>query len=146
LCPGFQERIDLMLDAYLRLKVDVQDIQGIRDDGVDVLLRYRADDQEHLIGLQIKSYAEIEAARRKKVEGSGSLIQLLKAQYVQATESARVETWYLVLCTNQAKHRNTIRSICSEFKNFSKAKVILPRNALSFYQLQPSELIALVTN
>jgi hypothetical protein len=40
LCPAFQEKVDEMLDAYMRHRTDVQDIQGPRDGGVDVLLRY----------------------------------------------------------------------------------------------------------
>ncbi len=77
LCPGFRERVDGVLDAYKSHRTDVHDIQGPRDEGVDVLLTY-AFDGEHRVGLQVKSFDEIEAWRTKRDK---EFVQRLKAQH-----------------------------------------------------------------
>jgi hypothetical protein len=70
----------------------------------------------------------------------------LKAQYSEAVENIGVNEWYLVLCTDHARHHNTIRAICSEFKTYRRAKVILPRSALSFYELDSLDIPCAITN
>lgn len=65
LCPKFADRIDAMLDVYKRHRTDVHDIQGVRDSGVDVLLQFKTeDDSLHKVGIQLKSFQEIEDARK----------------------------------------------------------------------------------
>ena len=61
LCPRVHNRIKAMLDVYAAYRQDAHDIQGLRDEGVDILLKYRdRDDNEHLAGVQIKSHAEFD--------------------------------------------------------------------------------------
>lgn len=144
LCPGFADRIDAMLDVYKRHRTDVHDIQGVRDNGVDVLLQYNAEDgSSQKIGVQLKSFKEIEDARKGR---GASLLQVLKSQYAEAISNLGIDEWILVLCTDQVQHANTVRSICSEFKQFAKAKVIEPRQALAFYELEPVELASRVSS
>jgi hypothetical protein len=141
LCPGFRERIAVMLEAYKSHRTDVHDIQGARDEGVDVLLRYTLDG-EHRIGLQIKSFDEIEAWRTKR---DREFVQRLKAQQATGVHNLRVEDYYLLLCTDEIEHKDQIRLICSELKQFAGLKIILPRQALAFYELADVEVQAHVT-
>jgi hypothetical protein len=90
LCPRFAEQIDAMLDVYKRHRTDVHDIQGVRDSGVDVLLQFKTEDElSHKVGIQLKSFKELEDASRKKL-GGASLLQVLKSQYVEATSNLGV--------------------------------------------------------
>jgi hypothetical protein len=141
LCPGFRERSSAVLDAYKSHRTDVYDIQGPRDEGVDVLLTYE-DNGRHRLGLQIKSFHEIEAWRLKQDKG---FVQRLKAQHWAATQNLKVEDYYIVLCTDEREHKDQIRLICSEFKQSNRIKIVLPRTALAFFDLSDMEVQARVT-
>lgn len=139
LCPRFAAQVDSVLDVYKRHRTDVHDIQGIRDSGCDVMLNYSNTAGERFsLGIQIKSYAELEAAKGKK--GGASLLQILKSQYAEAINKASVDEWWLLLCTSSVEHQNIVRTICAEFKEFEKVKVIEPLQALSFYSMSPIDL------
>jgi hypothetical protein len=144
LCPRFADQIDAMLDVYKRHRTDVHDIQGVRDSGVDVLLQFETENNSsYKVGIQLKSFRELEDARK----GHGaSLFQVLKSQYLEATSNLGVDEWLLVLCTDEVQHSNAIRAICSEFKQVQKAKIIKPRQALAFYELEPVELASRVSS
>lgn len=143
LCPRFAAQVDSALDAYKRHRTDVHDIQGIRDSGCDVMLTYGTVEGRYSLGMQIKSYAELEAAKGKK--GGVSLLQILKSQYAEAINKASVDEWWILLCTSSIEHQNIIRTICAEFKEFEKVKVIEPRQALSFYRMSPVDLASRVS-
>ncbi|MET4118808.1 hypothetical protein ABIB85_005437 [Bradyrhizobium sp. JR1.5] len=143
LCPRFAEQVDRVLDAYKRHRSDVHDIQGVRDSGCDVMLTYGTADGRYSLGMQIKSYVELEAAKGKKA--GVSLLQLLKSQYAEALNKASVDEWWIVLCTSSIEHQDKVRMICAEFKEFEKVKVIEPRQALSFYRMSPVDLASRVS-
>jgi hypothetical protein len=135
-----------MLDAYMSHRTDVHDTQGPRDEGVDVMLNYEdegyEDEGRHRLGLQIKSYHEIQqwAKGRNK-----SFLLTLKAQYTSAIHNAKVDDYYLLLCTDEDEHEAQIRLICSELKQFERLKIVRPRQALAFYEMSDVEVRALVT-
>jgi hypothetical protein len=58
LVPRFASHINSILDVYKAYRMDAHDIQGMRDDGVDVLLRFEHNDVECRVGFQIKSNEE----------------------------------------------------------------------------------------
>jgi hypothetical protein len=139
LCPRFADQINQMLDVYKRHRTDVHDIQGMRDSGVDVLLRYSTDvESNHKVGIQLKSFREIEDAKRSS--SRASFIQIVKSQFAEATQNLGVDEWLLILCTDHVQHYNTVRAICSELKEFEKVKVIEPREALAFYELSSIDM------
>ena len=141
LCPQFRERVSVMLDAYMSHRTDVHDTQGPRDDGVDVMLNYE-DDGQHRVGLQIKSYYEIEQWAKGLDK---NFILTLKAQHASAINNVKVEDYYILLCTDEISHEKQIRMICSELKQFERLKIVLPRQALAFYEMVDIEVRACVT-
>ena len=141
LCPQFCERTSAMLDAYMSHRTDVQVTQGPRDEGVDVMLNYE-DNGQHRLGLQIKSYSEIELWNKGKQK---DFVNTLKAQYTSAIQTVRVDDYYLLLCTDEIAHEKQIRIICSELKQFYRLKIVLPRRALAFYEMTDIEVRAFVT-
>ncbi|NQE65306.1 hypothetical protein [Caulobacter sp. RHG1] len=131
LCPSFTEILEGVLGVFGSYHTDVHDIQGFSDEGIDVLLRYRADDGEHKIGLQIKSYDEFELWAKEKLD----VLKTLKAQYATAMHTVRTEEYFVVLCTDAAKHRGRIRSITSALKTFANCTIVKPKEALGLLQL-----------
>ncbi|MBV9511524.1 MAG: hypothetical protein JO303_14725 [Caulobacteraceae bacterium] len=142
LCPRFRDHVDVVLEAYQAYRTDVHDIQGIRDDGVDVLFRYTDDDGNvHKAGLQIKS--EDEFVRWEK--GTYDLPNKLKAQFASALSNIRVEDYFVVLCVDAVRHQKRLRLLCSELKNFKEMTIIEPTDALGFYQTSALDLLIRTT-
>lgn len=141
LCPKIRENAVTALSAYKSHRADVHITQGLRDDGIDVLLRYKAE-EERTIGLQIKSFDEFE----KWANGRDSaFLQRLKAQAATAILGRHVEKYHIVLCTDGIHHRQEIMCICSEMREYERTNLVLPRNALSFYELDGDEIGSLTT-
>ena len=141
LCPQFRERVSAMLDAYMSHRTDVHDTQGPRDEGVDVMLNYE-DDGQHRLGLQIKSYSEIEEWAKRS---NKNFVQTLKAQYASALQNVKVADYYILLCTDEMEHEKQIRTICSELKQYEHLKIVRPRQALAFYEMDDIEVRGFVT-
>lgn len=142
LCPHIANQVNTMLGVYRAYGQEVHDIQSFRDDGVDVLLVYEdKDGEERKVGLQIKSEDEFRQWEAKKL----ALIQILKGQAAQAVANVRLDAFYIVLCVDAVRHRQRIRNVCSELKNFSQCEIIEPIDALGFYQMEPMDLWARTT-
>lgn len=134
LCPHIADQVNTMLGVYRAYGWQVHDIQSFRDDGVDVLLVYEdKDGQQRRVGLQIKSEEEFRQWEAKKLP----LIQILKGQAAQAVANVRLDAFYVLLCVDAVRHRQRIRNLCSELKNFSRCEIIEPVDALGFYQMEP---------
>lgn len=131
LCPRFYSNVDALLNTYNSYRCDAADIQGITDDGVDVLLRYTTlDGVRKRSGLQIKSDLEFQNWRK-----DSKLIDTLHAQHSRARYDAKVDDYYIVLCADAAKYRDHVRRISSAFKNHDDVKVVPPEKALAFFGL-----------
>jgi hypothetical protein len=141
LCPGFRDQVETMLGTYKSHRTDVQDTQGIRDDGVDVQLRYYQDGN-HRIGLQIKSHKEIEDWKTKR---DTHFVMRLKSQLSAAVANADVDYYFVLLCTDEIVHQKQIRSICSELKQYDKVRIVRPSQALTFFELDKTWISAFVT-
>jgi hypothetical protein len=141
LVPTFAAQVDAILSVYKAYRIDSHDIQGIRDDGVDVLLQFEHDDSAHRIAIQIKSNDEFDQWANKKL----NVVEKLKAQYSAAMENARVNDYYIILCADDHIHRKRIRTICSEFKNYRHCTIIEPRHALGFFNMSPLDIAVRTT-
>jgi len=143
LCPSFRDNLSVVLNAYKGYGTWVHDIQGLHDEGIDVLLKYTDDDGgKRRIGFQIKSFDDIEKYRTKQDK---TFTKTLKSAWATANQQVGVDHYYVLLCTDETKHSIQIRNICSQLKNFNNTSVILPREALAFYSLADFELSARVT-
>ncbi|WP_296173534.1 hypothetical protein [uncultured Brevundimonas sp.] len=142
LCPIFKSHLKAMLDVYAAYRQDAHDMQSIRDDGVDVLLKYQdRDEVDRRAALQIKSNDEFD----KWEKGTLALPMIAKAQYSAAVENAQIEDYYLILCVDEIRHRKKVRSLLSEFKNYKRCTIIEPCDALGFIEMSEHEVVARVT-
>lgn len=69
----------------------------------------------------------------------------MKAQYTAAMQNLKVDDYYLLLCTDEIEHEQQIRLICSELKQFERLKIVLPRQALAFFDMHDFRVRAYVT-
>ena len=82
LVPAFNSKLDEIISLFERYHKVSYDIQGIRDNGVDVLLKYEYDSEDVSIGIQIKSFDDLEDDR---------WLNNLKAQVTDAKNCYRLE-------------------------------------------------------
>jgi hypothetical protein len=142
LCPGFRNKILRVLSTYQKHRIDVYDIQGFQDKGVDVAIRVRTDDGMIRIGLQLKSDKEIVDWKAKR---DPDFISKLRNQYAQARQEAKVDQLYLVLCGDAVAHRDHLRTITSNFVDYEGLKIISPEAAFAFFSMTNAELDVAVT-
>ena len=141
LCPRFRDQTERMLDAYISHRTHVRDIQGFDDEGADVLLQYREDDEVKRLGLQVKSFSEI----RKWANGHDKFfLKNLKAQVATAHSNMNLEHVYVLLCTDAEMHQKQVRRVSSALKKFDYVTVVLPHHAITFYELSEIEVVTTV--
>jgi hypothetical protein len=142
LCPKFTEQVTTMLDVYRAYGQEAHDIQGFQDDGVDILLKYEdRHGESRRAGLQIKSEDEFIKWEKKTLD----LPKTLKAQYATAIADAKVNEYYLVLCADAVRHRDRIRMLKADLKNFVPCTIIDPTDALGLFEMNGLEILARVT-
>jgi len=142
LCPGFRKRILRILGTYEKHRIDVHDVQGFQDEGVDVAIRFDADEGTTKLGLQIKSFDEIKKWKDKK---DPAFLSRLRNQYTQALHDAKVSFIYIVLCTDAIVHREQVRIVANAFQDYPQVKVIVPEAALAFFRMDDLEIDVEVT-
>ncbi|GBQ79880.1 hypothetical protein AA14337_1564 [Acetobacter malorum DSM 14337] len=142
LCPGFRDRILRVLNTYEKHRIDVHDIQGFQDKGVDVIVRVQTDEGLVRLGLQIKSEKEIVDWKNGR---SPHFIANIRNQYTQARQEAKVNQLYLVLCANAVAHRDHLRTLINSFVDYEGLKVILPESAFGFFSMSDAEIDVAVT-
>ena len=90
LVPQFDIRIGDVLDCFEKYQRVVYDTQGIRDHGIDVLLRYDIGEKDEspmrYIGFQIKSYSDL---------CDKNWLTKLKAQVLDAHNYVKMEDFYI---------------------------------------------------
>lgn len=137
LCPGLRERIELILDYFHRYKKIAYDIQGMRDEGTDVILRYYVNEKAHFICFQIKSYTDLK---------DSDYLRKLKAQYVDSQKRFEFEDYYIILATDEAEReeRRKIRSIEADLNSIDNLTIIEPSKFLFFWQLKSAQIGAII--
>ncbi|HVM60269.1 MAG TPA: hypothetical protein VMV72_05315 [Verrucomicrobiae bacterium] len=125
--PTLTGQLETILYAYNKFQPVVYDTQGIRDDGVDVVLRHHnkeeTADELKVIAFQAKSYNDL---------CNTNYLKDIKAQYSDSRKVAGLEYYFIILCTDADKHRNKVRQICAEFRSDTKVEVIEPAYAYPF--------------
>jgi hypothetical protein len=137
--PRVQTQLETLLEAYGKFQPVVYDTQGIRDDGSDLVLRYRPEGDDagfELICFQVKSFDDLS----KK-----TYMQELKAQRDDSFRKVLgMRHYYLLLCTDGKAHRDRIRNIMAEFRSADRTEVIEPAFAFTFLHHPKTRIDALV--
>src|SRR5438552_2053990 len=91
LCPKLQHQIEVIFSGFKKFHAISYEIQGLKDQGTDVLLIEWVDREKEFVGFQIK--AEWDLAQ-------DGYLQKLKAQYFDARNryGAKLKAYYIVLC------------------------------------------------
>jgi hypothetical protein len=143
LCPRLEEQLNRVRDGFLKYHSVAYDVQGIRDQGTDVVLRYlseeapSSDTAARFIAFQIKSEWDLDQE---------DYLKTLKSQAFEALNEYRdaLDRYYIVLCAGVQEYRDEIRAVNKSLCLDSKIVVISPRYALTFFRLSGSRLTSLV--
>lgn len=137
LVPEFELKIDDIVNSFERYRRVSYDTQGLRDKGIDVLLKYNVspdeDNSSKYIGFQIKSATDL---------SEKNWLTKLKAQVFDAKNHVYMEDFYIVLCTDSIKHRDKIRDINAEISKEAFTHIVRPEYACSFFQLGKERIAA----
>lgn len=131
LVPAFNDKLNEIIDYFNRYRKISYDIQGVRDCGIDVLIKYEVDGSKKLIGIQVKSYDDIKAK---------DWLSKLKAQLIDVQSnysSSELTDYYVVMCTDIEKHKDKIRNATADLLKIKEFNIhiIQPENALYFLEL-----------
>ena len=139
LVPQLDLRIGDILDCFEKYRRLTYDTQGIRDHGIDVLLRYdvgeKDESQMRYIGFQVKSYDDL---------SEKGWLTKLKAQVLDATNCVTMEDFYIVICSDATDHISKIRDLHAELSKTEGTHIVRPEHSLNFYRLSPQRIGAYI--
>ncbi|HEX6036665.1 hypothetical protein [Longimicrobium sp.] len=142
LCPAIEAKLNLILDLFERYQHAAFNIQGIRDGGVDVLLRYlpwgkSVEAVQSRIGFQVKSDRELEA---------DDWFMKLKAQTFEATAGPQMVNFYVLLCADlTTKGRSKkVQNALADLTRSDRVSPVGPQFAYTFLSLREEEIAAFV--
>lgn len=137
LVPRFKKNFEELAKLINPYYNDCYDIQGVTDDGVDVLLKYQTDLDYHKIGFQIKSYDDIK---------NKDWLKTLKAQLFEAQGIWKTEDLYIVFCTDSIEHKDKLRNAISEIQKSSDCQIhiVEPEKALTFYNFTSIDIFSII--
>lgn len=139
--PKLQDQLEAVRDAYDKHDPLVYDTQGVRDDGSDLIVRYRPESAVGdlaLIGFQVKSNRDITKP---------GYLQELKAQHYDSfNKVAGLEHYFILLCVDGKTNKDKIRSVMAEFRSADRTTVVEPAYLLTFFHLAKTRIDALVTS
>ena len=139
--PTFRKKLKFFADIYGSYRAGCYDIQGVTDCGVDVLFQYNndLDSKIHRIGIQIKSYDDI---------NQKDWLTKLKAQLFDQRGVWNLDRLYVAFCTDAAKHQDKIRNASAEILKPSDIciDIITPESAKFFYDLEYMDIFLFVSS
>ncbi|RYE73246.1 MAG: hypothetical protein EOO81_01120 [Oxalobacteraceae bacterium] len=142
-------KVELVLDLFSRYGHDVTPLQGLNDNGVDVLLQTENEaDCTIRVGFQLKSNREANnSAKQKSIDGELSLTRTMKRQAMEAQQYHQVDEWWFVQCFDYVAHKNLVHINHAALppgtkKNFT-IRHIGPRSAYAFLSRSDEQTIAI---
>ena len=140
LVPLFNNKFNDIIGHFERYRKVSYDIQGIRDAGIDVLVKYEYENDFRLIGIQVKSYGEL---------NSKDWLSKLKAQIVDVQghyEATRLQDFYLVFCTDLSEHKDKIRNATADLAKLNNfvIHIVDPHQALYFLRISDCAVSAYI--
>lgn len=133
LVPAFNTKLEDIINLFERYHKVSYDIQGIRDNGVDVLLKYEYGSEDISIGIQIKSFDDLEDDR---------WLNNLKAQVTDAKNCYRLADYYIVFCTDEVAHKDKIRNAAASLSQIKNTYIVTPQQALHFLEFKQHQIAA----
>jgi len=131
LVPAFNNKLNDIIEYFDRYHKISYDIQGIRDKGIDVLVKYDYEYNNNLIGIQIKSFDDLEEKE---------WTTKLKAQITDVIShygSKNLVDFYIAFCTDISKHKDKIRNATADLAGIKNINlhILSPEQSLYFIQL-----------
>lgn len=125
LCPRAESQCELILGAFRKYRDVVYNIQGLRDEGTDVLLRLDEGADLRLVCLQIKS--DEEATSR-------SLADTLILQWQRTIDryGPELQDYFVLLCWDATARDDEIRNVQATLAKKQGLVLIHPQLAWSF--------------
>ena len=160
LCPLLKEQLEKIHNSFNKFKKITYDIQGVRDNGTDVLIKDTSTEPSRYICFQIKNEDDFKR---------GDCLKELKAQYFDSkTRFGNILNYYIFLCADIYTDRSTIndkglkdksnislnkqaqlnydmiRNITAEFSTESSIFVIEPTLSYTFLNMNLMQIDAIV--
>lgn len=137
LCPSLERQLNTFLDCSVKYHKVAYDVQGPRDRGTDIVLRYTQDDETRYLVLQVKSYDDLKER---------NYLNILKAQLfeIESEYGAALTHRFVVLCTDAIEHKNQLRNIKKDCSRSASITVVDPTYAWTFLRLSDMRIDALV--
>jgi len=139
LCPRFQKKLDMVFGSFNRYRTITYDVQGLRDEGTDIVIRQSENDTSYYLCFQIKSEDDLKSA---------TYLNSLKGQVSDTmnTYSQNLLDYYVLLCccTKDRSTKNKIRMIEGALGKIPNVHVIEPEYTISFLKLGSIQLDAII--
>lgn len=150
LIEAWSQKVNAVLECFSRHGHEVTELQGLGDNGVDILMLSAHDDAEARIGFQIKSNNEAkEASKLKVVSPDASITRTMKRQFAEALAHHEVNEWWFIQCFDLNKYKKLVYTNHSELppgdKNGIRIRHVGPRGAYAFLSRSDDEIRAICT-
>lgn len=140
LLPEVRKQISFLLDGFHRDSHLTYDIQGLRDEGADILVRLHSPTgASRYICLQVKSHIELH---------DQSVVNKLQLQYSASEDEYAPITFFVILAADMTDkiRQKVVRSIQSSFKKKANVVVVEPQYTATFLSLRSSQMDAILTD
>lgn len=142
LVPKVTQQLRFLMEGFQRDTNVTYDIQGLSDEGSDVLLRLQSTCNSSFIGIQIKSHKEL---------GEKGLVSDLRDQLSRSEDRYEpLLRWYIFLGADISvkTDQNTlrrVRNIQAAFAKKRKVTIVDPVYAVTFLRLSKAQMDSLTT-
>ncbi|MEU5554098.1 hypothetical protein ABZ738_30425 [Micromonospora sp. NPDC047793] len=140
LLPEVREKVTSLLEGFHRDSHLTYDIQGIRDEGADILIRLHSPTgATRFICIQVKSHIELD---------THEVVNKLQLQYSASEDAYAPLMFFVVLAADMKdkKRQKIVRAIQSAFKKKKNVAVVEPQYTATFLGLRRSQMDALLTD
>jgi hypothetical protein len=142
LCPRLEEQLNRVRDSFLKYESVAYDIQGVHDQGTDVVLRYETSDadgnaQARFLAFQIKAESDLQ---------NKGYLKTLRSQVLQAfgEYQDKLDRYYVILCVDAKEWRDEIREINKALSRHRQVTVVSPQYAFTLIRLSGTRIASLV--
>lgn len=131
LCAGVLKQLEVIADLCQRDTVHPSITQGPRDQGGDVLLRFKKEGGPGLIVFQVKSHSELDDGLSKALKASWHDVQ---------SHYNDLDRYYIALFGDLDSKAKRITAISTEFANSDAVRVVEPDFLATFLTLDAAQI------